>query len=794
MPVSRRLASSVVLATKAPPLVVAMAAVLFMSPASYAATMGHSRLLSSAGQPLRIDVPVTLTAEEVGSLVVSVAPSSAWTQAGLRPPVDPATLHISVAKGYGRNTQLIRISSDQPFDQPVADVLLDIRTSSGQQRYQASLLAYGGQAANQGAAVADQAPASGARSGTGGQAGGKRIRVREGDTMFGIAERNAVSDVTVFQMMIALQRANPRAFIDGNLHLVKAGATLSVPDKAALTAISDSEARRIYQRHVQAFALYRQRLAGNAAVLASTEDAAQGVVGPAGGELAIPEAPAPRDQLRLSGATAGNSNNSGSAAGKSGTAKDKPAGSGAVATGNGASPSPSAGSPAGSGSPGAGAQPNDDVKADDALAAQKRVEESSERVSTLEENVKHLNEALRAQGEAAKDLVVDGAIELGRSIAGAASAITDAASSIIGGEPRKTADRAGTDAVTASDQAATTAPADGVDGTGAGRGDVPARGNSPAASSPDSGRTPPSKSGVQTEGASGHTQNQAEVAQAGAAGLATLGGRSNSSGTSSGNDKSDPTKSGATTSAAGPSAGDTSAGRTSAGRTSDDGAVGSDSAANIAGSGNEIRGTGGGAPGANPTQDATVPAGEGRTNASPPNAPTTVANAETPAGAGDITATAPAPGAGATSAGSPAGPAINRPAPAVAKAAGPNAPESGALPTAGATPERSETDRANRTGPANVAQPNSQAGVSQPIENKADQIVNWIQENTLGVLTALLTLIILAIAWLLRRANAARRDGEGHGGRITEAMVQEKLDAISLDLSRQPAEDTGPRS
>ena len=793
MPVSRRLASSVVLATKAPPLVVAMAAVLFISPASYAATMGHSRLLSSAGQPLRIDVPVTLTAEEVGSLVVSVAPSSAWTQAGLRPPVDPATLHISVAKGYGRNTQLIRISSDQPFDQPVADVLLDIRTSSGQQRYQASLLAYGGQAANQGAAVADQAPASGARSGTGGQAGGKRIRVREGDTMFGIAERNAVSDVTVFQMMIALQRANPRAFIDGNLHLVKAGATLSVPDKAALTAISDSEARRIYQRHVQAFALYRQRLAGNAAVLASTEDAAQGVVGPADRELAIPEAPAPRDQLRLSGATAGNSNNSGSAAGTSGTATDKPAASGAVATGNGASPSPSAGSAAGSGSPGAGAQPSDDVKADDALAAQKRIEESSERVSTLEENVKHLNEALRAQGEAAKDLVVDGAIELGRSIAGAASAITDAASSIIGGEPRTTADRAGTDAVTPSDQAATTAPADGVDGTGVGRGDVPARNtspaaSSPAASSPDSGRTPPSKSGVQTEGASGHTQNQAEVAQAGPAGLAALGGGPNVSGTS-GNDKSDLTKSGATTSAGGPSAGDTSAGRTS-----DDSAVGSDPAANGAGSGNENRGTGGGAPGANPTQDATVPAGEGQTNASPPNAPTTVANAGTPAGTGDITATTPAPGAGATSAGSPAGPAINRPAPAVAKAAGPNAPESGALPTAGARPERSATDRADRTGPANVAQPNSQAGVSQPIENKADQIVNWIQENTLGVLTALLTLIILAIAWLLRRANAARRDGEGHGGRITEAMVQEKLDAISLDLSRPPAEDTGPRS
>src|SRR3546814_8130196 len=91
----------------------------------------------------------------------------------------------------------------------------------------------------------------------------KSINVRPGDTMFAIALRNAVPGVSVYQMMMALQRANPGAFIHDNVNLVKAGATLSVPGMAELTAISDKEARRLFQQQAKAFALYRQRLAGN---------------------------------------------------------------------------------------------------------------------------------------------------------------------------------------------------------------------------------------------------------------------------------------------------------------------------------------------------------------------------------------------------------------------------------------------------------------------------------------------------------------------------------------------------
>lgn len=59
--------------------------------------------------------------------------------------------------------------------------------------------------------------------------------------------------------------------------------------------------------------------------------------------------------------------------------------------------------------------------------------------------------------------------------------------------------------------------------------------------------------------------------------------------------------------------------------------------------------------------------------------------------------------------------------------------------------------------------------------------MNWLQDHLLGVMTALLALIVFIIAWLLRRANAARDEADADP-RITEVMVREKLQDIDLDL------------
>ncbi len=94
---------------------------------------------------------------------------------------------------------------------------------------------------------------------------GSDIHVRRGDTLSEIAGR--VQAASVDQAMIALLRANPDAFIGGNINRLKAGAVLRVPDGADLAAIDTTEASRIVSSQVRQW-----RDASRAAVPQPTSD------------------------------------------------------------------------------------------------------------------------------------------------------------------------------------------------------------------------------------------------------------------------------------------------------------------------------------------------------------------------------------------------------------------------------------------------------------------------------------------------------------------------------------------
>lgn len=522
------------------PLVLALSALAAMCSTTYAAQLGHARIVSQQGQPLRIAVPVTqLSQQDARSFAVAAAPISDWKQAGLIPPVDPATLSFQLVDGARPNVRTIQIESPQPFNGPVADLLLNVQTATGRQHYQVSILAplpaagvampgasQGGAGTSTGSATAPKAAAA------------RSIRVRRGDTMFSIARRHAVPQASVYQMMIALQRANPQAFIHGNINLVKAGATLKMPDPAQIDAVSDQEARRIFMRQAQEFEQYRQGLAGKKGQAVAGGPAEQGRLST--------EAPAPD----TSQAVAQN--------------QDK-----VVLSSNSAT----------------------DKAADEHTAAGKSLADSQERISQLEQNVKNLNQALQGQGQAAKDVLVEGAAGLGQTL-------TEAAGSLSGN----------------------------------------------SSESPASDAT-----GPQPKPASAST--------------------------------------------------DASAG----------------SGSSAAGSGTQAAAAGQSVGAAQPS-----PAGQPQADDSK---------------------------------------AIN---------AIPGAATSGAKGST-AAPEASKNTVDNAS-------------------NKAEHSVSWFQEHLLGVVTALLALAVLIIAWVLRRANAARED-DYPASPVTEAMVQEKLDKINLDLREPPVND-----
>src|SRR6185295_14722771 len=85
--------------------------------ATHAAGLGRLNVLSSLGQPLNAEIEiVSLQANEEDGLVAKLAPTEAFTQAGIE--LSPALLGIRFAidRRDGRST--LRLTTSQPVNEP----------------------------------------------------------------------------------------------------------------------------------------------------------------------------------------------------------------------------------------------------------------------------------------------------------------------------------------------------------------------------------------------------------------------------------------------------------------------------------------------------------------------------------------------------------------------------------------------------------------------------------------------------------------------------------------------------
>ena len=80
------------------------------------------------------------------------------------------------------------------------------------------------------------------------ETGDRSIKVNSGDTASQLAIRYLGGKASLDQMMLAMLKANPDAFIQGNVNLVKAGAVLRIPDLDEATQIPREEARKTQQQ------------------------------------------------------------------------------------------------------------------------------------------------------------------------------------------------------------------------------------------------------------------------------------------------------------------------------------------------------------------------------------------------------------------------------------------------------------------------------------------------------------------------------------------------------------------
>jgi pilus assembly protein FimV len=88
----------------------------------------------------------------------------------------------------------------------------------------------------------------------------EQVIVKKGDTANKIAARNKPADVSLDQMLVALLKQNPNAFIGGNVNTIKSGAVLDIPKSETLSALSSTEAHKIIVAQSKDFNAFRRKL------------------------------------------------------------------------------------------------------------------------------------------------------------------------------------------------------------------------------------------------------------------------------------------------------------------------------------------------------------------------------------------------------------------------------------------------------------------------------------------------------------------------------------------------------
>ena len=258
------------------------------SSSAMALGLGDIRVLSKPGQPLVAEIPViSADPSELQNLRVGLASPVTFERVGLQRPTGLVSeLQFELTR-TAQGRAVVRVTSASPVETPALAFLIEADWGQGRlvREYSAlmdaptsavalsepeieapagamsnaiirepqALPAAGPAAAAATAAMpaaraatpaTPRAPAAAAGASSG------DIAVRQGQTLSQIAQAVAGSQqVSRERAMIALLRANPEAFIRGNINLLKQGAVLRVPDAAALAAVEGGEAAAMVREH-----------------------------------------------------------------------------------------------------------------------------------------------------------------------------------------------------------------------------------------------------------------------------------------------------------------------------------------------------------------------------------------------------------------------------------------------------------------------------------------------------------------------------------------------------------------
>lgn len=275
-----------------------------------ALAIGRIVVQSALGEPLRAEIEIPeITPEEASGLRVGLATPAAFAAAGMQFNQALGAAQLTLERRPDGRVYL-RLSSPRPVNEPFVDLMIEANWASGRIVRDYTLLIDPPKARSAApvtpiaaaamalpvrplAAVNVQtlppAATPSARTQVDPRAGFQapvattpsarptQVRVRAGDNAGRIAQANRPVNVSLDQMLVAMLRANPSAFMGDNVNRLKAGAVIDLPNASAASAIATVEARQIIAAQSRDFDDFRSRLAGRiptTAVAAGSREAA----------------------------------------------------------------------------------------------------------------------------------------------------------------------------------------------------------------------------------------------------------------------------------------------------------------------------------------------------------------------------------------------------------------------------------------------------------------------------------------------------------------------------------------
>ncbi len=247
------------------------AASLAFSPAAWSLGLGDAQVESFLNQPLkaRIDL-ITQASDDLASVTARLASADDYALIGASRESVSVPVRFTVEDIEG--DAYILATSDLPVGDPVLRLIVEVNWSSGRMLREYTLFldppavpaaapppridqrkrpappatasAPPPAVEVKPAAPAPVRPATTTTTATAATAA-EYGPVRSGDTLWSIATKWARgSDLNINQVMIAIQRENPEAFLNSNINLLKRGAILRMPLPADVETISASAAYR----------------------------------------------------------------------------------------------------------------------------------------------------------------------------------------------------------------------------------------------------------------------------------------------------------------------------------------------------------------------------------------------------------------------------------------------------------------------------------------------------------------------------------------------------------------------